>query len=115
MRKKLMILLVVTLFITMMFSTGCKKAFDITGTWTINYQWTGAKSGSIVFTFTGDKKSGDLLYVGKKFGTYSVNGKNVTFMFIIVTYTGTSTDDNNMSGTFRNTANQTGTWTAVRQ
>ncbi len=75
MKKKLMILVVVALFMTLMFSTGCKKKFDIEGTWTLNFSWFTAEnsvksnstisamkgsgaSATDIIIFTGDKKSG---------------------------------------------------------
>jgi len=116
MRKKLMILLVVTLFITMMFSTGCKKKFDIQGTWKVTYKWTGFISlAPYTIIFTGSKTSGTFI-AGKDKGIYTVTGKKVTWTFTLGTvYTGTSTGDNNMSGTMTSNKGGTGTWTAVRK
>jgi len=115
MRKKLMILLVVTLFITMMFSTGCKKKFDIQGTWTLSYTWSNSGTGTTTITFTGSKESGT--FSSQKYiGTYTVDGKNVTWTYTSGTkYTGTSTGDNNMIGTMISYKGGSGTWTAVRK
>ncbi len=115
MRKKLTILLVVTLFITMMFSTGCKKKFDIQGIWTVSYTWSNSGTGTTTITFTGSKTSGT--FSSQKYtGTYTVNDKSVTWRYTSgTTYTGTSTDDNNMSGTMIGHKGGTGTWTAVRK
>ncbi len=130
MRKKLMILLIATLFITMMFSTGCKKKFDITGTWTINYNWgvitnsvntdstissmNGASAtGTATITFTGDRKTGTFV-VQIYNGTYTVDGNNVKWVYTSgTTYTGTSSDDNHMSGTMVS-GSYLGSWTATR-
>ena len=114
MKKKLMILVVVALFMTMMFSTGCKKKFDITGTWTVNGNWIAWVSFSGTITFSGDKKSGTFIDFGNNTGTYTVDGKNVRWEYPSGTfYTGTSSDDNVMSGTMNSTS-LTGSWTATR-
>lgn len=119
MKKKLMILLIATLFITMIFSTGCKKKFDINGMWTVNVTWFNPTfDGSYTITFTGDKASGTFI-ANTSTGTYTVNDKNVSWVFMdsgtmIATYTGTSTDDNTMSGTMFNNSGRNGSWAAVR-
>ena len=131
MKKKLMILLVAVLFVTMMFSTGCKKKFDITGVWTLNYFWNNEPAvktdtlelssvqgmmgaNSSIITFTGDKKSGTFQSESNT-GTYTVDGKNVRWIFSVgTTYTGTATDDNNMSGTMISYMGMTGTWICTR-
>lgn len=132
MKKKLMILLIAALFVAMIFSTGCKKSWDITGSWTINYFWSASSSNSAsspsltkalassagtgTIIFTGDKKSGTFLADGYLTGTYTVNDKSATWIFAgnAATYTGTSTDDNTMSGTMYNTSGGNGTWNASR-
>jgi len=114
MKKKLMILLIATLFITMMFSTGCKKKFDITGTWTINYNWTNWVSATGTITFTGNKTSGTFTNNASNTGTYTVDGNNVNWVYPSgTTYTGTSSDDNHMSGTMTGGSFH-GSWTATR-
>ena len=125
MKKKLMILVVVALFMTMMFSTGCKKKFDINGVWiiTLNYvtPWSDTYSGTIVCT--GSKTSGSVTYTIATWdiaiGTYSVNGKNVTLSVTWLnsntsTFSGTSTDDNAISGNISETGGATGNWSATR-
>ncbi len=125
MKKKLMILVVATLFITMMFSTGCKKKFDINGLWlmTMNYTTPWAQTYSGTITCTGDKSSGtisfDIADWGVNIGSYTVDGKNVILSINwpngnTSTYSGSSIDDNNMSGTISETSGSTGTWTATR-
>ncbi|MEN8221906.1 MAG: hypothetical protein ABFR36_01495 [Acidobacteriota bacterium] len=132
MKKKLMILMVVTLFITMMFSTGCKKKFDITGTWTLNFNFlasantAGSSSkvssmkgygaaGSTTIIFTGDIENGTFSIPDEgNTGTYSVDGKNVQWIYTNgTTYIGTSSDDNTMAGNIIS-AYGSGTWTATR-
>ena len=127
-----MILVVIALFMTMMFSTGCKKKFDITGAWTMNFNWfavanststselssmegSGA-AGSGTIIFTGDKKSGTFSMPADGFtGTYAVDGKSVSWVFTSgTTYIGTSTDDKMMSGTMISSGGSNGTWSATR-
>jgi len=121
MKKKFMILLVGALFVTIMFSSGCKKneegvtaKFDITGTWTLVFTWTNqvAKTGTIVFT--GSVTAGSFVFNNYKKGTYTVNGKNVSWEYTGgAKHTGTSTGDKAMSGTMKN-GGLSGTWTATR-
>jgi len=131
MKKKLMILVVVALFMTLMVSTGCKKKFDITGAWTINYNWFAAANstsnsdlssmkgsgaaGTGTIIFTGDKKSGTFSVPAEGYtGTYTVDGKSVRWVYASgTTYVGTSTDDNTMSGTMTSSY-LSGTWSATR-
>ncbi|MCK5223110.1 MAG: hypothetical protein KAR14_16100 [Candidatus Aminicenantes bacterium] len=127
-----MILLIAAVFVAMIFSTGCAKKFDITGTWTLTYNWFAvsntaktsstlsamqgaAAAGSDIIIFTGDKKSGTFLIPADNFaGTYSVDGDNVRWVFDSgTTYVGTSTDDNTMSGTM-SSSYMDGTWSAIR-
>jgi hypothetical protein len=93
-----------------------KTKYDIMGTWTVNYNWTGGTSGSTEMLFVGDRKSGDVKMLNVKFGTYTVDGKKVTWaitFIVTATYVGTFTDKTHMSGTMTNTKNDSGTWTAV--
>jgi len=136
MKKKLMILLIAALFVAMIFSTGCKKSFDIQGTWTLTFNWFAvsntaktsstlsavqgsAAAGSDIIIFTGDKKIGTFLMPADNYtGTYSVDGDNVRWVFDSgTTYVGASSDDNTMSGTMVSSIggfDLTGTWSAVR-
>ncbi len=132
MKKKLMILLIATLFVAMIFTTGCAKKFDITGTWTLTYNWIAASNvsntsstvsaiqgsaaaGSDIIIFSGDKKSGTFSIPADNYtGTYTVDGKSVRWVFTGgTTYTGTSTDDNTMSGTMTSSY-LNGNWSAIR-
>ncbi len=131
MKKKLMILLITALFVAMIFSTGCAKKFDITGIWTLNFNWfsvansargpelssmKGAGAAAVeTITFIGDKKSGTFSTSDGYNGTYTVDGKSVSWLFnaSVTRYVGTSTDDNTMSGTMTSEY-LNGTWSAVR-
>ncbi len=115
MKKKLMILLIAALFVAMIFSTGCKKKFDITGTWTVYGDWYTWITFSGTVTFSGDKTNGTFVDFSNGTGTYTVDGNNVRWEYPSGTfYIGTSTDDNVMSGTMNSTSGLTGTWNAVR-
>ena len=132
MKNKLMILLIAAVFVAMIFSTGCAKKFDITGTWTLTYNWIAASNvsntsstvsamqgsaaaGSDIIIFTGDKKSGTFSIPADNYtGTYTVDGDSVRWVFTSGTsYIGTSTDDNTMSGTMTSSY-LSGTWSAIR-
>jgi hypothetical protein len=106
-----------------------KTKYDIVGNW--DYSWKDTGDTSWVGTgqslvFSGDKKSksGALTYYGSHPGTYSVDGKNVTFVFSYnanekVTHTGQFDSKDKMSGTWVYTYNNAlqgidGTWEAVR-
>ncbi len=125
MKKKLMILLIAALFVALIFSTGCKKKFDITGTWTITLSyvtpWPTTLQGTL--TAVGDKSSGtatiDISGWDPGVGTYTVSDTSVT---ITVNWTGgnsttcsgTAPSDNSMNGNITETYGATGTWTATR-
>jgi hypothetical protein len=101
------------------------KGYDIIGTWsglcTIN-------GSSATFTgkavFSGSKKSGTVLFtdpgVVNAPGTYTVNGKNLSFTFeangSTVTFTGTFSDKDAMGGTWVNldAVDWGGTWNFTR-
>ena len=130
MKKKLMILLIATLFLTMMFSTGCKENFDITGPWTLTFNWAladnalktnstlssvngSSAAGTVNIIFTGNKKSGTFIIPEESnSGVYTVEGKNVKWVYdeYMTTYIGISTDDNHMNGTMGTNS----TWSATR-
>jgi hypothetical protein len=92
-----------------------KTKYDITGKWTLTWNYPGSNSGSNTITFTGDKKSGTFV-IGTANGTYTVDGKNVSWVYSNgqTTYTGTFTDKTHMSGT-QVSYSTPGTWTAVKQ
>lgn len=98
-----------------------KTNYDILGTWTVDWQFT-SKGGSMgVFTiiFSGTKESGTLTISYGGGGTYTVDGKNVTWVlssedpsFI---WTGQFDSKDTMSGTISWSAKGfSGTWTATR-
>lgn len=98
------------------------NGYDITGIWQGHTHYNEHDSDyDFPFTFTGKKKSGAVVegeWGGT--GTYTVNGKNVTFTILWDNtntghFTGTFTDKDTISGTFYETLwPNTGTWTATR-
>jgi len=118
--KKVFILTIVIISLVLL-SSGCKKKFDITGNWTLSVNWgTGFKAG-VVVTFSGDKSSGVILFptAAGLSGTYRVSDINVDFIIkeglADIIFTGTSTDDDNMSGTMHESGKTTtGNWIATR-
>jgi hypothetical protein len=81
-----------------------KTKYDIVGTW--NYTSTGKWPVTGQIVFTGTKESGTVSWVGLvDVGTYSVDGKNVTFTFGYQQYgtttcTGKFNGKNEISGTY---------------
>jgi len=92
-----------------------KTKYDITGQWQVSWNYPGYNSGSAPIIFSGDKKSGSFA-IGSSSGTYTVDGKNVSWTYSDgnTVYTGTFSGKNNMSGTIVSSGTP-GTWTAVRQ
>ncbi len=90
--------------------------YDITGSWQMTYTWQGGSPGTVTLTFTGNKKSGTFVAPDNS-GTYTVDGKNVTFTFSAhgSVYTGTFTDKKSMSGTMASGGGTlSGIWTAIK-
>lgn len=121
--KKISIVFFMLLFCSLFFISGCKTAedlFDIRGTWNVTLVYTDGYTISGTWTFSGTETSGtyiDMVWGGS--GVYTVTNNSVS-IFIdwgsnSATYTGTATDDNNMSGTFSEAAGWAGsTWSAFR-
>lgn len=91
-----------------------KTKYDITGQWTLTYNYPGYNSGSNTITFSGDKKSGTFA-IGTTGGTYVVDGKKVTWTYEggDTVYTGEFSDKTHMSGTMLSNEIP-GTWSAVK-
>jgi hypothetical protein len=92
-----------------------KTKYDITGKWTLTWKYEGDPQNSNTITFTGDKKTGTFA-IGTANGTYTVDNKNVNWVYTggQTTYTGTFSDKTHMSGTMVSYG-YTGTWSAVKQ
>jgi hypothetical protein len=94
-----------------------KTRYDIVGTWNCNFTGTPAFT-NFQIVFSGDKKSGTWTLIGwSDTGTYTVDGKKVTFQFTAEPwiFTGEFTDKDKMSGNHSWPALAiSGTWTATR-
>jgi hypothetical protein len=92
-----------------------KTKYDVTGAWTLTWQYTGDPQGSNTITFSGDKKSGTFI-IGGSNGTYTVDGKKVQWTYSggQTIYTGEFTDKTHMSGTMLSYGYD-GTWSAVKK
>jgi hypothetical protein len=91
-----------------------KNKYDITGTWTLNFIWKGSTASDATLVFFGNTKSGSFKSENSV-GTYTVDGKNVVWVYPIGTkYTGTFSDKQNMSGTMLGFNGSTGIWTAKK-
>jgi hypothetical protein len=78
-----------------------KTKYDITGKWNVAFTATNtSKNWTWEFTFTGDKKTGAFRDQYGDTGTYTVDGKNMTFEFddYDIAGTGTFSAKDTMSG-----------------
>ncbi len=105
-----------------------KTEYDIVGSWSLNFSMTSSKTvslsvadapGPVSVIFTGTKKSGTVSGFYGDTGTYTVDGKNVTWILSSVaadfTWTGKFETKDTMSGTISWPSNgSSGTWTATR-
>jgi hypothetical protein len=98
-----------------------KTTYDIVGTWTVNWTWTAGYTGTGTkpCVFSGTKDSGTVSGFYGDNGTYTVDGKNVTW--ILSSYdpgfkwTGQFDTKDTMSGTVvLPVEGASGTWTATR-
>jgi hypothetical protein len=103
-----------------------KTKYDITGTWAAAIvQDQDQNRWEADFIFTGDKKSGTAEYREPGFhfpGTYAVNGKDVNIVIdfsgfnppAVITFAGSFSAANSMSGTWVSTSGGSGTWSAKK-
>jgi hypothetical protein len=98
------------------------REYNITGSWTLTESYSDESSFTVTVTFTGEIPNGIAVDSDGGAGAYTVNGNivNFTLVFPDVTYeyTGSFSDDENMSGTAKRitaeTNYSTGSWTASR-
>jgi hypothetical protein len=98
-----------------------KTTYDIVGSWNVSYTFTAgySGSGSGIFVFSGTKASGSLVDPYGYSGTYTVDGKKVSWTISGYdpgfTWTGQFSSKDAMSGSLALPAEGvTGTWTATR-
>ena len=117
--KKVYLLLVSVLLVSLLFTPGCTKSFDITGFW--NFVYFGLPATA---TFTGTEESGtvriEITGVGGGTHNYTVNDLSVTIIGVwdagaSINATGVANEDHNqMSGTFTQNNGYSGAWSATR-
>lgn len=96
-----------------------KTKYDIRGSWSVTATWVGhTQQPAFTLVFTGNKDSGTFKE-GTYPGTYTVDGKNVTWKYNTypITATGKFTGKDSMSGTVASTIpgyTSGGTFTATR-
>jgi hypothetical protein len=95
-----------------------KTKYDIRGTWSVTATWVGhPQQPAFTLVFIGSKDSGTFTE-GTTPGTYTANGKNVTWKYntFPITATGSFTGKDSMSGTMATTlpGYTTATFTATR-
>jgi hypothetical protein len=96
------------------------EVFDIRGTWRLTATILG-ETFSGLFTFSGNLNNGTFVDEGGDTGTYTVNGRNVSFSYddYLFSFTGRFIDQNRMEGTFELTTVEgtvvTGNWHGDRQ
>jgi hypothetical protein len=126
MKKLLFIMFIIITILTLITLPGCKKAYDITGTWFITTTLLG-EDFTDTYTFVGNRNSGDVLWDGQALGTYSVVGDNVSFTleyldadddYTVEVYNGFFDGRDFMSGSFTYTVegypSASGTWFGER-
>jgi len=100
-----------------------KTNYDIVGTWAVHITYDDDPNGYDTWddtvVFNGGKESGTTLDDWYGTGTYTVNGKNVTFTLRwsndnTSTFTGQFDGKDKMNGTFHESNDFDGSWTAVR-
>jgi hypothetical protein len=126
MKKLLFIMFIIITILTLITLPGCKKAYDITGTWFITTTLLG-EDFTDTYTFVGNRNSGDVLWDGQALGTYSIVGDNVSFTleyldadddYTVEVYNGFFDGRDFMSGSFTYTVegypSASGTWFGER-
>jgi hypothetical protein len=97
-----------------------KTKYDIRGTWSVTAIWVGhAQSPAFTLVFAGTSKDSGTFTEGTTPGTYTADGKNVTWKYNAypITATGTFSGKDSISGTLASTLpgyTSGGTFTATR-
>jgi len=126
MYKNILKLSVILLFVSLLFSFGCKKKiYDIRGEWDFEIIMYDGNVISTTYGFSGSIESGNVYYNNENLGTYTVNGDIVNFTvsyydeeddYNVETFSGFFDNENSMSGDFtlhiEGYGSFSGTWTA---
>ncbi|MCU0284886.1 MAG: hypothetical protein MUF15_00680 [Acidobacteria bacterium] len=127
MKKIILLPAVILAAVILLVQGGCKdKAFNITGTWDILITIDGVDFNEI-YSFVGDRVSGDLYWEGQLLGFYTVSGDQVHFQleyydadddYTVEDFRGYIDTNDQMSGNVTYTVEGynpvTGTWIAAR-
>ncbi len=127
--KKLLIVLVVISLTMFSIVSGCSNGngsdpvtsalYSILGTWAYTMIMGTDTWDAGTITFTGTDTSGTYtkmnIYNIEYQGTYTVDGSTVTITETDQTWTGTLSDEENISGTWTHVNSDAGTWTATKQ
>ena len=125
MKRHLLFLMVLMMFLPILFNQGCKtteeEVYDIRGTWNLTWWVPGGVYGvTWKITFVGSEVSGiatDTYPGGPGTGTYTANNTQVTFIMTYssdtITFTGSFTTENAMIGSWVSSS-ETGLWDARR-
>lgn len=128
MKKMITILAVVVVLAGLFANTGCKNKtdFDIRGAWDFTITLLG-DDFDYVYNFSGDSRSGEVLWEGQSLGSYSVSGDYVDITleyydqdddYTVEVYRGVFDSDDQMSGSMTITVegyqSVSGSWIAVR-
>ncbi|MFC2160071.1 hypothetical protein ACFLRX_00300 [Acidobacteriota bacterium] len=113
MKKNTKYLFIMALILSIVVNYGCPALFgyNVVGTWSITATYGEDTIEDYTVSFAGDKKTGTVTWTyagyGTLTGTYSVNGKNITFEV------GDAIELDSYSGTFRNNKEMSGTGTLL--
>lgn len=127
MNKKILKISLALLFISLLFSVGCKKnvIYDITGLWDFDIMMDDGTVFVDTYSFAGSIESGDVFYGDQQLGTYTVfdRGVNITIAYYdedddytVETFSGYFDDGYSMSGNYtlyiEGVGTFAGTWNA---
>jgi hypothetical protein len=108
MKKYFTFALIAVLILAVSLSVGCRRHYNITGTWVFTIYVEGDVI-DVVYTFVGGREYGEVIYEGQSLGEYTVSGDSVNITlqyydvdddYTIETYSGGFDNRNQMSGNF---------------
>ncbi len=110
MYKNILKISVVLLFVSLLFSFGCKgTVYDITGQWDFDIIMDDGNVMADTYSFAGSIESGDVFYNNQRLGTYTVMDRNVNITltyydedddYTVETFSGYFDDKYSMSGNY---------------
>ncbi len=127
MNKTILKISLVLIFVSLLFSVGCKKnvIYDIAGQWDFEIMMDDGTVFVETYSFAGSIESGDVYYGDQKLGTYTVfdRGVNITISYYdedddynVEIFSGYFDDEYSMSGNYtlyiEDAGPFSGTWNA---